>query len=116
VISVQTITEFRSAVKKLIDVDVAVPASVISASDASPRHLLDIDRRRSGRCERLGAGDELGVGAERRAEHPEEREQAHEQQQDHRGPGRDAAPGNPLRDAHPGGRCTGQLGGRRVRG
>src|SRR5215210_3593837 len=40
VIRVQTITELRSAVKKLIDADVAVPALAMSASDASPRTCL----------------------------------------------------------------------------
>src|SRR3954451_14859036 len=40
VISVQMITELRSAVKKLIGVDVAVPAFAISLLDASPSTCL----------------------------------------------------------------------------
>ena len=76
VISVQTMIELRSAVKKLISVDVAVPALVISASVARPEHLLDVHRRRTGRRERLRARDQVGVRGERRAQHPEEREQA----------------------------------------
>src|SRR3954463_8672661 len=36
------ITEFRSAVKKLIGVDVAVPALAISLSDASPSTCLTL--------------------------------------------------------------------------
>src|SRR5215210_3023326 len=40
VIRVHTITELRSATKKLIDVDVAVPASAISLAEASPRTCL----------------------------------------------------------------------------
>src|SRR3954468_5465371 len=40
VISVQMITELRRAVKKLIGVDVAVPALAISLSDARPSTCL----------------------------------------------------------------------------
>src|SRR3954454_13614406 len=42
VISVQMITELRRAVKKLIGVDVAVPAFAISLSDASPSTCLTL--------------------------------------------------------------------------
>jgi hypothetical protein len=114
VIRVQTITELRSAVKKLMSADVAVPALVISSWDASPSTCLTFSSVAAGRPERLRAVHQVRVRAERGAQHPEEREQGDDEQDRHRRPGGDPPPRHTLLDPLALGASAGHLRGRSV--